>query len=64
MEWTARRIAILVGWSGAIGAMIFLALTVYPFDYALTESALLTVGLFGGVLLWCVLDTTIPGANG
>lgn len=64
MEWTMRRIAVLMGWTGCIGAVIFCALTIYPLDYEPVDSAVLIGALFIMTVLHIVLNDTTFGSNG
>ncbi|WP_049900991.1 hypothetical protein [Halococcus agarilyticus] len=64
MEWTVRRTAVLSGWIGFVGFVVFLALTVYPFDYAPVDGVLLSAGLLLVVLVKYALDTATLGAEG
>lgn len=50
-----RRRGILVGAIGVLGAVGFLALTVYPFQYGPVESSILV----GGLVLFAVLETLL-----
>jgi len=50
----ARRSGIIA----ALGAVVLLGLTVYPFEYGLGESLLMTGLLVGGLLFQTVLNDT------
>jgi len=50
--------ALLSGGIVALGAVVLLGLTVYPFEYGLGESLLLTGGLVGALLFQTVLNDT------
>jgi hypothetical protein len=50
---------LLVGVGGVGGALAFLALTVYPFQYGPVESALLV----GGLLLFALVETILDDAD-
>lgn len=50
---------ILVGVIGVVGAVLYLGLTVYPFQYGPVESVLLA----GAFVLLALLETVLDGAT-
>lgn len=63
MEWTMRRVAVLTGGTGFIGAVVFFALTFYPFDYEPIDSAVLITGFILLVILQITLNDATFGAK-
>jgi len=57
-----RKKALATAAIGVVGSGVLLALTVYPFQYGLVESAVLAVGFVVLALFQTVLDRSTFGA--